>query len=172
MRPLLFGTKPGTLLLWTGLALVLLTLMPAATEADVVLGNFGTGDGGNVNISSNNYAAASFTMGSQAYSLSDVQIRLTGNVTPGLTFQLRDDASGNPSNNVLFAFNNLSITTTATETYTFSAGSPFTLTLRPVGWTRFPTPTLREVERPSTSTRNLRIRERPGPTLPTHQNSS
>ena len=133
MRPLLLVTQPATSVLWTGLAIVLLGLAPAATRADVVIGNLGAGDGGKVQLNDDSIAA-SFTMGSQAYSISDVQIRLQGNVPSQLTYQIRDDASGQPSNNVLLTFNGLSATTTATVTYTFGAGSPFTAAANTTYW--------------------------------------
>jgi len=133
MRPLLLATKPATPVLWAGLALVLLTLVPAATRADVIIGNLGAGDGGKVTLNGNS-VAASFTMGSQAYSISDVQIRLQGNVPSQLTYQIRDDAGGQPSNNVLLTFNGQSAMTTATLTYTFGAGSPFTATANSTYW--------------------------------------
>jgi len=134
MRPLLFASRSATPALTAGLALVLLTLAPAATRADVVLGNFGAGDGGNVSTSTNNFNAASFTMGSQDYLLSDVQIRITGNGNAAATFQLRADASGHPSSSALFTFTSETITGFSTNTVTFPAGSPFTLTANSTYW--------------------------------------
>jgi hypothetical protein len=134
MRRPLIATKPATPVLWAGAVLVLLGLAPAVGRADVILGNLGAGDGGNVQTSANKYTAASFTMGGQAYSLSDVQIRITGNGNAGATFQLRADASGQPSSSALFTFDSQSITGFSTNTDTFPAGSPFTLTANNTYW--------------------------------------
>ncbi len=133
MSPLHFAPKRATLVLWAGTVLVLLTMAPAATRADVIIGNLSAGDGGKVQINDDS-VAVSFTMGSQAYSISDVQIRLQGNVPSQLTYQIRDDASGQPSNNVLLTFNGQSAATTATVTYTFNAGSPFTAAANTTYW--------------------------------------
>lgn len=119
---------------WAGLATLLLGLAPSVGRADVILGNLGAGDGGNVMINPNNYVAASFTMGSQAYALSDVQVRLTGGVPPEITFQLRGDAGGSPAGGVLVTFNGAGTSEQATNTFTFAAGSPFTLTPNSTYW--------------------------------------
>ena len=135
MRALRFATKPATPVLWAGLALVLLGLAPAATRADVIIGNLGAVDGGNVSLSATNYEAVSFTMGSQAYSVSDVQIRILGNGNlDAITFQMRDNAGGQPSNSVLFTFDGQSASFNGTNTLTFGAGSPFTLTANSTYW--------------------------------------
>jgi hypothetical protein len=134
MRPLLFTSKPATPVLWAGTVLVLLGLAPAVCRADVILGNLGTGDGStSLTLNSTTFTGASFTMGSQAYSLSDVQITLENNPSSGTIFQLESDASGKPSSAVLFTF------TTPTfgsglATYTFPVSSPFTLAANSKYW--------------------------------------
>ena len=50
MRPLTFATKLTTRNLSYGMFLILLALSPVVSRADVILGNLGAGDGGNVMI--------------------------------------------------------------------------------------------------------------------------
>ena len=125
MRSLRFAIR---LALWSLIPLG----SPAEVRADFIIGNLIAGDGGNVMLNSSNYAAGSFTIGNQPYLLSDVQVRLTGGVPDGITFQLRNDANGQPSDRVLFTFSQSDISGLATKTYMFPANSPFTL---PVGAT-------------------------------------
>ena len=125
MRSLRFVIR---LLLWSLVPLG----SPAEVQADFIIGNLSSGDGGNVMLNSSNYAAGSFTIGNQPYLLSDVQVRLTGGVPEGITFQLRGDAGGQPSDSILFTFSRSDISGLATKTYIFPANSPFTL---PVGAT-------------------------------------
>ncbi len=138
MRPPLFATKPATLVLRVGLAIGLLTLVPAATRADVIIGNLPAGNAGSFVIGPPQYIAAGFTMGSQAYSLSNVQITLISNaVSPppsDTAFQLQSNAVGfKPSGTVLFTFTNPTFAP-GLNTFTFAAGSPFTLASNTTYW--------------------------------------
>lgn len=126
--------KLATPALWTGMVLILLASAPAAARADVILGNLGSGNGGSPTISTTEFIGASFTMGSQAYALSDVQITLNGTVSSGTTFELESDASGNPSGTALFTFTNPTFSGTNLTTYKFPAGSPFTLAANTTYW--------------------------------------
>ena len=125
MRSLRFITR---MVLWS------LVPLGSPVRADFIIGNLSSGDGGNVMLNSSNYTAGSFTIGNQPYLLSDVQIRLTGGVPDGITFQLRGDANGQPSDNVLFTFSQSDISGLATKTYMFPATSPFTLTAGGTFW--------------------------------------
>ena len=134
MKPLLLATKPATPVLWAGLALVLLGLVPAVGQADAILGNLVSGDGGFRTLDQNDFAAYGFTMGSQAYSLSDVQLRLRF-PTSDTIFTLESDATIGPSrpsgtNLALFANPNFQ---SGTHTYTFPA-SAFTLAPNTTYW--------------------------------------
>ena len=136
MRPLLFATKPATLALRAGMGLVLLGLAPAAGRADMIFGNLdaATGsDSSSQSLNVGNLYAVSFTMGSQDYSLSDVQIRLTFSPPANTTFQLRSDTSGHPTGGPLFTFTNPTFGSGQT-TYTFTPGSPFTLAADTTYW--------------------------------------
>ena len=136
MRPPLFATKPFAPVLWAGMALVLLGLAPAAGRADMIFGNLDAATGNDSNSQSlniGNLYAVSFTMGSQDYSLSDVQIRLTFSPPANTTFQLRSDTSGHPSGGTLLTFTNPTFGSGQT-TYTFTPGSPFTLAADTTYW--------------------------------------
>ena len=135
MRPLRVATKPSMLVLWEGMVLVLLGLAPAVGRADLVLGNLGAGDGTSLSIESTDLVAASFTMGNQDYTLSDVQIRLTFSPPFSTTFQLESDAPGvsRPSGTSLLTFTNPNFSSGA-RTYTFTADSPFTLAANTTYW--------------------------------------
>jgi hypothetical protein len=129
-------TKVFTPVLWAGIAL-LLGLAPAVCRANVVIGNLAAGDGSNQSIDSGNWFAASFTMGSVAYSLSDVQIRLGGNPNSTTTFTLQSDATvpapSHPSGTDVATFTHPSFSG-GTTTYTFTVSSPFTLAANTTYW--------------------------------------
>ena len=135
MRPLLFATKPATSVLWATTILVLLGMSPAVGRADVILGNLEAGSRGNSVINSADYVAGSFTLGGQAYYHSDAQIILTNIPASDTTFQLESDSSGRsqPSDTVLSTFTNPTFGSGLT-TYTFTAGSPFTLAANTTYW--------------------------------------
>ena len=77
MRPLLFATKPAKPVLWAGTVLVLLGCTCRRPGGYRSSGIWWLGITQPINHRSTDLFAGSFTMGSQAYSLSDVQIRLT-----------------------------------------------------------------------------------------------
>ena len=139
MKPLLLATKPAPPVLWAGLALVLLGLAPAVGRANVILGNLGTvaTDGSSQPIDKGNWFAASFTMNSLAYSLSDVQITLRGDPASDTTFTLQSNATvptpSHPSGTNLVTFTNPTFGG-GTTTYTFPAGSAFTLAANTTYW--------------------------------------
>jgi hypothetical protein len=133
MRPPLFATKPFAPVLWAGMGLVLLGLAPAVGRADMILGNLGAPNGSSVSIDSTDLYAASFTMGSQAYSLSDAQITLTFSPPSSTTFELESDSAGQPSGTVLSTFDN-PILLSGLRTYTFTPDSPFTLAANTTYW--------------------------------------
>jgi hypothetical protein len=72
-------------------------------------------------------------MGSQDYVVSDVLIRGTG-FNSNVAFQIRGDASGQPSSSVLFTFDPANVSGGGTQTVSFPAGSPFTLTGNSTYW--------------------------------------
>jgi hypothetical protein len=123
--------------LWAGIGLLLLGLAPAVCRANVVIGNLGAGDSSNQSIDSGNWFAASFTMGSVAYSLSDVQIRLGANPNSTTTFTLQSNATvpapSHPSGTNVATFTNPTFVGTTT-TYTFNVSSPFTLAANTTYW--------------------------------------
>jgi hypothetical protein len=135
MRQLFFGTQPVTRVLRAGTFVVLLGLAPAVGRADVIIGNLGAADGNSLSFNGSSWDAASFTMGSQAYSLADVQITLTSNPASSSTFVLESDASGVPSGTVVSTFSTHSPDfTNSTTTYTFTPDSAFTLAANTTYW--------------------------------------
>jgi len=136
IRPLLFTTMPARRVLWAATVLVLLGLTPAVGRASVILGNLGAGDGSNQAFNSGNWYAASFTLGSQGYSLSDVQIRLQ-NAVAGTTFVLESNATGtppsHPSGTVVSTFIHPTFAS-GTNTVAFTPSSPVTLTANTTYW--------------------------------------
>ena len=136
MRSPLFATKPAPPVLWAGLALVLLVLVPTTARADFIIGNLDAATGSDSNSRSINFTdlyAVSFSMGSQAYSLSDAQIRLTFSPPSATSFQLESDTGGHPSGIDLITFTN-PIFGSGQTTYTFTANSPFTLAANTTYW--------------------------------------
>jgi hypothetical protein len=137
-----FATKPTTRLLWAVTLLILLGLTPAVGQAAVILGNLGATRGGNQSIGPTQWYAASFTMGSTPYKLSDVQVTLGNNPVAGTTFLLETDASGHPSGTVVSTLpTNTPAFGSGTTTYTFSPGSPITLAAGTKYWLVGHTPT-------------------------------
>ena len=137
MRSLNFATRPTTTVLWAG-ALVLLVLAPAAGRGDIILGNLGAASGSDSSsesINSSDFFAGSFTMGSQAYSLSDAQILLTFSPPRSTTFEIESDSTGQsqPSGAILSTFNN-PIFGSGLITYTFTPDSPFTFAPNTTYW--------------------------------------
>jgi len=135
MRLLHLAAKPAKSVLRAGMALVLLGLSPAVGRADVIIGNLGAQDGGSITLNSSELFAGSFTMGSQAFSLSDARIRLTFSPAFSTTFRLESDSTGSsqPSGAVLLTFDNPTFFS-GNLTYTFTAGTPFTLAANTTYW--------------------------------------
>lgn len=101
-------------------------------RADNIIGDLSAGNNGTNAISNAIYWASSFTMGSNAYSLTDIQIVLAG--TPnGISFALESDGGTIPSDTVLLALNSPTFTT-GILTYTFTPGSPFILEPNTIYW--------------------------------------
>jgi hypothetical protein len=96
MRRLLFAIKPATRVLWAATVLVMLGLAPAVGRADVILGNLTVLNGSNQAYSQNGWFAASFTMGSQDYSLSAVVLALN-NASNSTIITLQANATGTPA---------------------------------------------------------------------------
>jgi hypothetical protein len=123
-------------MLWASIVVALLGLAPTVGRADLIIGNLAAATA-NDNVSQSiNFSeryAVSFTMGSQAYSLSDAQIRLTFSPPNATRFQLESDAGGNPSNTGLVTFTNPTFGS-GQNTYTFTADSPFTLAPNTTYW--------------------------------------
>jgi hypothetical protein len=131
MRQLFFATRPVTRVLWACIVTVLLGLAPAVGRASVILGNLGAGDGSNQSIDANNWLAASFTMGSLPYILSDVQVRLS-NPVASTTFVLESNAGGAPSGTILSTFTGS--LPSGTNTITLNAGPSITLAAGTTYW--------------------------------------
>lgn len=139
MRSVHFATKWAPPVLRAGMALVLLGLAPAVGRASIIIGNLtGAVNSSNQSINNNNWYAASFTMGSQAYTLSDVQITLS-NPQVSTIFTLQSNATlplpPHPSGTDVATFTNPPLTGGATATtYLFNAASAFTLAPNTTYW--------------------------------------
>jgi hypothetical protein len=105
---------------------VLILCSVACAKADDIVGNLLSGDNGQNGISSTTGWAVSFTMGSNAYTLSDVQIDLVGIVVTEPTFELESD-DGAPTNDVLVTFEDPNFgLLSGVQTFTFLPEAPYT----------------------------------------------
>lgn len=120
-------------MLRVGMSLVLLGLVPVVGRADVIIGNLGAASGGSSRISPIIFLGASFTMGSQSYTLSGAKIVLANTPVRETNFRLESDSAGDPSGTVLSKFTNPPFGSGIT-TYMFTPSSPFTLAANTKYW--------------------------------------
>ena len=109
MRSLLFATKPATPVLWAGLALVLLGLVPAAARADFIIGNLERRWDGSTLVTHQFdviFMLVPLPWEARLTPFRTSRLDLPSALQVATTFQLESDAAGNPSGTVLFTFTN------------------------------------------------------------------
>jgi MYXO-CTERM domain-containing protein len=116
--------------------LLILCSLASATpaKADIIIGDLSAGDNGTNSFSSTIYWASSFTMGSNDYTLTDIQIVMAGVVPSGTSFEVESDGGTIPSNDVLLTLVNPVFGAPALVTYTFVPPSVFTLEANTTYW--------------------------------------
>jgi hypothetical protein len=120
------------------LAILALCLWTAANQASgqtSIISNLSSQDAGvAVPLSSATWVAASFTMGSVPYTLSDVQVRLSGTVASSTFYEIESNSSGKPSGTVVSAFTDPTFSGSAATTYPFNAASSIILSANTTYW--------------------------------------
>jgi hypothetical protein len=115
----------------------------ACAKADIIIGNVSSStDNGSNGFSSIMSWAGAFTMGNNAYTLTDVYIAVVGIFQPGATFDLDSDLLGLPAPSqpndvdVVLTIQNPPPIYIAgvTATYTFAPGTPFILEADTTYW--------------------------------------
>ncbi len=121
---------------FAAVSLLWLTLTSGHTQCADIIGNLPqNNDFANSSISSAANKAVSFTMGTSAYTLDSVQLRLSAPVLTTAQIQIRNDTGGlDPGTTVLASFTNPTSQGAGIFDYTFTPTGSFTLSASTKYW--------------------------------------